>query len=140
MGNNSTIKSFKDRVIDETQPILLYRNLSKKGRVYSLKQNGLVVAHTTAICLKNVDFIVNKAGKRVAINSKIRNVHAFVKGYITYKDIVRTTNKNILPVVVKYDPFCELGFYIEKKLSKREIKTAKFIIANERGITATHIR
>jgi hypothetical protein len=137
-ANDNIITPFKNRVIDEKQPVLLYRNLTRKGRIYSLKQNGLVVAHTTAICLKNVEFVINKAGKKQAIKTKIRNVHAFIKGYVTGSGMGTTAKVNCLPVVVKYDPFSELGFYHELTIKKKEMRGALFVIANHEGVKAAY--
>lgn len=139
IANDNIIQFFKNRNIDEKQPVMLYRNLTRKGRIYSLKQNGLVVAHTTAICLKDVTFVINKAGKQSAIKTKIRNVHAFVKGYVTPNGMGTTAKVNDLPVVVKYDPFNELGFYHELTEKKKELKGARFVIANHEGVKAAYI-
>ena len=39
------ITPYKSREIDYSTPVKIYRNLNKKGKVYSIQQNGLVVGH-----------------------------------------------------------------------------------------------
>lgn len=98
---------FKNRIVDLEQPVYMYRCLNRKGFTFSIKQNGLVVGHTTNLILKNCEFIVNKAGKLKALETGIRNVHAFIKGYIGDLD-------NLHPYKVKlelnYNPFSVTKF------------------------------
>jgi hypothetical protein len=76
------IHSFKGREIDYSKPVMVYRNLTRKGQVYSIKQSGKVVAFAYRLTLKNVDFIVNhKTQAKIRIN-KHRQVHAYAKGFI----------------------------------------------------------
>lgn len=138
IANDNAIKPFKGRTIDESQPVLLYRNIKRKGKIYSIKQKNVVVAHTTAICLKDVTFVINKGAKAEAIRSKIRNVHAFIKGYITPNGMGTTAKNNDLPVPVKYNPFSDLGFYHEITINKKEMNGARFIIANHEGVKAAY--
>ena len=82
------IEPYKNRVIDESKPVYVYRCLNRKGYVFSVKQNNLVVAHTDSMVIKNCEFLVNKAGKKRAIKTGVRNVHAFIKGFIgDFRDI-----------------------------------------------------
>ena len=118
------IVSFKNRTIIKDKPILIYRNLHKKGKVYSIRQNSLVVGHTTNISLKNVKFIINMGGKKKAIESGIRNVHAFVSGIIS-------NEKHTTELKVKYNPFIDKGFYYDEN---NEISEALFININETGL------
>lgn len=60
--------------------VKLYRNLHKKGVVYSVLHNNKVIAYTTDLILKDVKFIVRKAGQAKVRSSKRKNVHAFISG------------------------------------------------------------
>lgn len=99
------IVPFKNREIDLESPVDLYRCLNRKGFVFSLRQNGKVVGHTTKITLKDCEFKVNKSGKDRCISNKTRNVHAFVRGTIS------NDNPSGLAFVLHYEPYKELGFY-----------------------------
>lgn len=106
------MEKYKGREIDYTKPVRVYRNLNKKGQVYSIQQNGVVVAHTKEFVLKDVKFIINKAGKERAIKTKTRNVHAFIEGYLGDIDDVLLEFSHIL----KYQPFDKKGFYTSSYL------------------------
>lgn len=135
---DNIITPFKGRTLDTTKYLEVYRNLHKKGRVYSIRQNGLVVAHTTAICLSNVEFIVNSSGKKKAIKTMERNVHAYIKGGYQTHALGRTAKDNTLPIEVKYNPFNDLGFYAANKKKKVELTGAKCCIINQDGVRAAY--
>lgn len=99
------MQPFKSRSIDPTKPVDVYRCLNRKGKVYSIRQNGLVVAHTERLILTGCTFIVNPGGKRRAIESQERNVHAYVRGMIT-EERPKGAKLNL-----KYNPYNERGFY-----------------------------
>lgn len=78
------IEKFKNRYLDSYLPVKLYRNLHKKGRWYSLKQGCLVRAHTNGgLILRDCKFVVQQSGWKRYKQTGVRNVHAFVKGYLT---------------------------------------------------------
>jgi len=77
------IKSYKRRSIRRDEPVEIYRNLHRRGVVYSVRQRGRVVAHATELVLSDVAFVVNTAGHRRAKIEKTRNVHAWARGWIT---------------------------------------------------------
>ena len=116
------MEKYKGREIDYTKPVRVYRNLNKKGQVYSIQQNGVVVAHTREFVLKDVKFIVNKAGKKRAIETKTRNVHAFIEGYLCDGDNILLDSSHIL----NYEPFLNKGFYVNL-LSSHEITKSKIV-------------
>lgn len=82
------MKPFKNRKVDYEKPVSIYRNLNcKRGTVdYSVKQGKYVVAHTSSVTLRDVEFKISKAGQARARKNGIRNVHAFAHGYISLGD------------------------------------------------------
>lgn len=120
------ITPYKDRELDFGKEVYVYRCLNRKGHVYSIKQSGYVVAHTTDITLMDVKFIVNASGKKKAIETKQRNVHAFIKGMIS-PYIYFTT-----PTKITYHPFNECGFHIYS--TKEGLTTSNKVIINENGV------
>jgi hypothetical protein len=60
--------------------VKLYRNLHKKGVVYSVQHKGKVIAYTSDMILKDVKFVVRKKGQEKVRASKRKNVHAFITG------------------------------------------------------------
>ena len=113
------MNSFKNRKIDYDKPVYIYRCLNRKGHIYSIKQNGVVVAHTEKFIVKNCNLVINKSGKERVIKEKIRNVHAFIKGYLGDIDDV----KNSFSWILKYNPFVNKGFTFgeDKEVKKCEI-------------------
>ncbi len=101
------INTYKNRHIDYSKPVDFYRCLNRKGFVFSLRQNGLVIGHTDKIVLKDCTMVINKSGKDRCLKTKTRNVHAFVTGLIgNFEDI-----KNIFTFNLNYNPFETNGFY-----------------------------
>lgn len=135
-ADDNIITPFKGRTIDTDKPIDVYRNLNRKGKIYSVRQNGLVVAHTTAICIRNAKFVVNQSGKARAIKTKQRNVHAFIRGLFATSGCGTTAKANKLGLLVKYDPFLDKGFY--SHYTGNELKGAEFVIVNEFGVGASY--
>lgn len=118
---------YKNRNILFDEKVEIYRCLNRKGYVFSIRQNGKVVAHTESIVLKDCDLIVNNAGKKNCIKTKQRNVHAFVKGFITNKTDIKLTFSFIL----KYNPFSPIGFHTQ---GENEIKKANVVYIQENQI------
>lgn len=146
MGLGNRITLFKDREIDFYKPVMVYRNLNRKGKVYSIKQNGLVVAHTTCLTMSNCEFKVNQSGKKRALETTQRNVHAYIEGKITLRGIMGTTaelaeerNYN-LPAKISYYPFDEKGFVCENLSDEPyEVKGAMGVIINKYGVSAAYL-
>lgn len=114
---------FKNRKLDRTKPVEMYRCLNRKGYIFSLRQGGKVVAHTDSIVLKDCEFIVNEAGKRRCIENQQRNVHAYIKGYVTDTSEVRLT----FSFEVKENPYKNIGFYYELLGFTEEIKNTRIV-------------
>ncbi len=86
----------------------------------------LVVAHAEWITMESVDFVVTPSGKKRALESGQRNVHAFIQGQVVqvggltpYKNREFRWNESFMfgsedPQPVKYDPFSEKGFYLRE--------------------------
>lgn len=73
-------QSFKGRSIDFTQNVEIYKNLH--NGLFSVRQNGLVVAHLESFKLRQVFFKVNESGRQRVLKEKKKNVHAFICGLL----------------------------------------------------------
>jgi len=104
--------------IDYTKPVKVYRNLHKG--CWSVKQDGLVKAHSDEINLYDCEFLVNEKNRLKVIKEKRKNVHAFVKGYIwnTPLNLIRQAS---------YNPYARNSFY--DKGDSRAIHKAYFVKA-----------
>ena len=67
--------------LDESRSVEVYRNLHKQ--CYSIKQDGLVKAHADHITLKKCTFHVNEQGRDRVRKTKRKEVHAWVKGFLS---------------------------------------------------------
>jgi hypothetical protein len=99
---------YKDRTLDPDKKVNVYRCLNRKGHVYSVQQSGKVIGHTTNIILVDVTFNVNPSGKKRAIETKVRNVHAKINGYV--REVMPYPLNLDMLGLIKYYPFCEDNF------------------------------
>ena len=74
---------------------------------WSVRQGGKVKVHTSYICLQDVKFVVQPAGREKVLKEKKKNVHAFVKGYLISHKTMNRLNKDIewTMDVVTYNPY-----------------------------------
>lgn len=74
------ITPYKNRTIDETKKVEVYRNLHNNK--FSIRQNGLVVAHGDSFVIQQVTPKVSETGRQRVIREKQKNVHAVLVGFI----------------------------------------------------------
>lgn len=101
-------QGFRGRSIDFNKKVMIYRNLH--NGMFSVKQDGLVVAHVDSILLSRGMFKVNVAGRNRVLKEKKKNVHAFVIGHVdsVNVDIDVSNNK-----AVSYNPYKFGHFYFK---------------------------
>lgn len=117
------ITKFKNREIDWDQPVEVYRNLQKKGKCYSVRQGGVVVAHLRPkgedyLMIYDLECTVSPSGKARAQKTGQRNVHAFIRGKITepQREPARMWMSAILGKL-NYDPFSADSFTVTRVFS-----------------------
>jgi len=103
------MESYKNRILDKSKPVQMYRCLNRSGFTFSIKQFGKVIGHTDKVVLVKCSFHVNPSGKKKCLDTKEKNVHAYVKGYVASADEI----KNSISYNLLYDSFSELGFHGE---------------------------
>ena len=133
-ADNNIVHSYKNRLINLEKPILVYKNLHKN--CYSIKQDSLVVAHAERLCIRDVTFIVSEKNRQKVIETKQKNVHAFIKGLYETSGMGTTASKNDLPVEVYYNPYKTDSFV--NKQSDTKLKGARFVIADQSGVRAAY--
>lgn len=125
------MKPYKNRQIDLTKPVLVYRNLHKNG--FSIKQNSLVVAHADKILLKNCTFHVNKRGRQKVLITKQKNVHAYIKGFIC-ESIMGTSihnewkGKYKFSAKIEYNPYKYENFTLTNLIQSNKIVEAALAV------------
>jgi len=114
--------------INPNKPIKVYRNLHKQ--CWSIQQDGLVKAHTNLIKLFDCEFIVNQKGREKVIKEKRKNVHAFIKGYLSELfDSMLDANHG---TEVSYNPYKSEFFY--EKNSGSSIHSADAVLLDDRKV------
>ena len=68
------------QLIDEKKSVQVYKNLHKG--CWSVRQAGKVVAHLDYICLENCNFHVGKSGRDRVRKDGVKNVHAYITGFV----------------------------------------------------------
>ena len=66
-------------MIDKNRRVYVYFNLHRK--CFSIRQGTRVVEHTNQVCLKDVRYMVQPAGRAKVLKEKKKNVHAGLSGY-----------------------------------------------------------
>lgn len=114
-----------------TQKVYVYRNLNRKGVVYSLKsrKTGLVIDRLTNFVLEDCEFKVSQAGRIRVLRNQRKNVHAGIVGTKTNKRLSKTGL-----VKVYYNPY-KTDHFISTKTGKPVTK-AKYVIFSEEGVFA----
>lgn len=106
------ISFIKGRTLECTKEVQVHRNVNMEGIVYSIRQNGVVIGHSPNLSLVNVKFHVNQKGRERVIASGVKNVHAYVKGFIVEDDspeLVKIRG-TLDSVEVTYNPFVDTHF------------------------------
>lgn len=138
--NDNVIIPYKGREIDFSANVKIYRNLTKKGVWYSIVQNGLTVAHTSAICLRDCTFNVNETTRQWVIKNKHKAFHAYIEGKVTNSVMGTTAKRNNLPAIIKYNPYKNKGFMCMNLTTKPFIiKGANAVICNQDGVRASYL-
>lgn len=133
----NVIVPYKNRTIDFTSTVKVYRNLNKKGVWYSLVQNGLTVAHASAVCLNDCSFNVNEKTRQWVIRNNRKVFHAYIEGTIQ-PSFIETTTNNDLSAIIKYNPYKHMGFMVVNLKTKPFIiKKASVVICNQEGVKAS---
>src|SRR6266446_2267996 len=130
--------------IDVSKPVWVYRNL-KHGRksqpLYSIMQNGRVLARRHCILLSNCTFVVRETGRQRVICEGRKNVHAFVVGRLASKEFtpkgeiggcmgIDETGRN-LPVGITYNPY-KAGYFVSRDFTlPHKINAALAVLLNE---------
>lgn len=133
-ADDNIIYPYKDRCIELSKHILVYKNLHKN--CYSIKQSGKVVAHAERLCLRDVHFIVNEKERQKILIKKQKSVHAFMKGYYTTIGMGTTSKRNDLPIGIYYNPYKKGSFMMRGY--EKPIKGAAFVIADYNGVKAAY--
>jgi hypothetical protein len=106
--------------------VFSYRNLHKKGVVWSIKdwKTKKVVDYATEVFFENVELKVSEAGRQRVLREKQKNVHAGVKGTRLDKEPLCEWVK------ASYNPYKEDSFISEGK----KVHMARYAKLTQEGL------
>ena len=90
--------------LDKNKKVEVYFNLHKK--CWSIRQAGKPVVHSDFVEIKEPQFVVQQGGNARVRREKRKNVHAFVRGYLTDRVGIFPKNQKL----VTYNPFKHTSF------------------------------
>lgn len=113
---DSVLVPYKNRVVDRTRRVRVYRNLNPKRPNYSIVQDGLVVAHADQIIINKVQFVVSEKGRQRVLATRRKNVHAYAEGFLRgsacgYSVTEPEDTTKRFGMKVTYDPYIAPHFY-----------------------------
>ena len=128
-------QSYKDRQINFNIPVQVYKNLH--NGMLSIKQNGLVVAHVQNIILYDANCKVSDSGRERVLQSKSKNVHAFITGYVKHININNASDLiNKLQCIqhskFSYNPYKFNFFYMLSNNTPAIFKSSDLILVDSK--------
>ena len=90
--------------IDRNKKVEVYFNLHKM--CWSIRQSGASVIHADFVEIKEPQFVVQQGGNARVRREKRKNVHAFVRGYLTERVGIFPKNQKL----VTYNPYKHTSF------------------------------
>ena len=133
-----TTHPFKNRTLDLSKRVRVYRNLHAKtpDARYSILQGGLVVAHAPYLVLTDVGFVVSQAAWKRSLTLKHKVVCAFAEGSLAAEwGDVTATSESTFPVQVRFDR--QHGQFVTVWDAARVVRTAQACRLDEAGLTVT---
>ena len=100
----------------------VYFNVTRK--VFSIRQDGIVIAHRSNIFLTHSKFIVRESGQKRVRETGHKNVHAFVRGMWDQKDY-HTFKDLLLWRRVSYNPKRDDFFMVQNKFDPSKYEEVK---------------
>ncbi len=132
--------------LQRNKPVWVYRNL-RYGRssrpLYSIMQNGKIVARRHRLILREVTFKVREGGRQRVLREDRKNVHAFAVGMLVGSCCGIDRNGKDLPVKIGYNPHNDSTFMAVvmnrwvKELA-RPIHSARCVLLNENGMSTAY--
>ena len=100
----------------------VYFNVTRK--VFSIRQDGIVIAHRIYLFLTHSKFIVRESGQKRVRETGHKNVHAFVRGMWDQKDY-HTFKDLLLWRRVSYNPKRDNFFMVQSKSDPSQYEEVK---------------
>lgn len=115
------------RVLDESLPVDVYRNLNN-GKL-SIRQKGIVYGYCNRIMLQQCRFVVSEAGRNRVLREQRKNVHAYITGYLVpfASDEVFVEKED---ASVTYNPYNK-GYFYFRETEEAVYETDKAVVYSD---------
>lgn len=122
--------------------VFCYRNLNRKGVVWSVRSNrtGLVIRRSGKVVLKDVTLKVSAAGRARVLEQKRKNVHAGARGTLANPllfDHLLVMSQGKAWKRIKYNPY-EAGHFVDEQ--GRKVVGANYVALTQDGAFASGLR
>jgi len=92
--------------IDPNKRVYVYFNLHRN--VFSIRQSNRVKRHVKQLCLKDVRYLVQPAGRSKVLETGVKNVHAGLSGYFVDRVPVPAVSFDVTYNPFKYSTFVDV--------------------------------
>ena len=92
--------------IDPNKRVYVYFNLHRN--VFSIRQSNRVKCHAKQLCLKDVRYLVQPAGRSKVLETGVKNVHAGLSGYFVDRVPVPAVSFDVTYNPFKYSTFVDV--------------------------------
>ena len=135
MSNNKPRVSCSREVLEHIDPsvkVRVYRNLAKN--CLSVQQNGIVKCHVDNVVLRDFKTIVSKKGQERVRKERVKNVHAFIEGFVVKAEEVDRGRFDFKDwQSISYNPYTT-DYWIDE--TGRFVKCGRFADVHSCGVIA----
>ena len=114
--------------------VRVYWNLHKHTFSIQDTQTGLVIGHSNHIEIEDASFVVRQGGRRKVLETRRKNVHAFVVGKLTsVTDEPKAKVRGLTELT--YNPY-KYDSFVTKSNNQTKVSQAGYVMLNNRQIFA----
>jgi hypothetical protein len=119
--------------MDVGQRVRVYWNLHKHTFSIQDTQSGLVIGHSKHVEIDDAAFVVRQGGRRKVLETKRKNVHAFVVGTLVSTDDAQRDRGDLTELT--YNPYKYDSFVIKAE-DQTKVSCADYVRLDNRQIFA----
>jgi hypothetical protein len=114
--------------------VRVYWNLHKKTFSIQDTHTGRVIGHSQHIVIEDASFVVRQGGRLKVIETRRKNVHAFVVGRLT--SVTAQPLKKVRSLTeLTYNPY-KYDAFVTKVNDQTKVSNSGFVVLNNRQIFA----
>ena len=127
-----SVLPYRGRTIDYARPVQVYRNLRNAPARWSIRQDGLVVAHADRLSLGDVTFPVSARGAARSRSGGRKTVCAFAVGTL-HAETIESETRQLWPVRLD---LARGAFLIHDGRAERRLLRAHVAVLDGDGLRA----